>query len=194
MGSGSLGMQIHHFLKWYSDHEVLGFLDDYDQSPGVLGKLDQVGYFRDKIDLIALGIGYKHLGFKENLFGKLKEEGFDFVTFIHPSSVIDKSASIGEGCIIYPGVIIDQGVKIGQNTLINNGVIVSHDSAIGYHSFIAPGVVFSGSCLIGNKCFIGSGTILKENISIVDEVVIGAGSLVLKSIDKKGTYFGHPIK
>ena len=39
-----------------------------------------------------------------------------------------------------------------------------------------------------------SGTILKENISIVDEVVIGAGSLVLKSIDIKGTYFGHPIK
>lgn len=193
LGSGEMGKQIHHFLTHYSEHVVYGFLDDFDKSESVLGKINHIDDYKNIIDYLAIGIGYNHLNFKADLFLKFKNKGFEFLTYIHPTSSVDKTASIGEGSLIYPGVIIDQGVKVGDNTIINNGAILSHDCQIGSHSFIAPGVVFSGNCNLGNKCFIGSGTIFKDHISVVDEVVIGAGSLVIKSIEKNGQYFGHPI-
>lgn len=194
LGAGELGKQIRHFVSNCSGHQFVGFLDDFGSSEDILGKMSEIETFKDQIDYVAIGIGYLHLEFKSHLFKQLKEKGFDFLTFVHPSCIVDNTAIIGEGSILFPGVIVDQGSQIGQNTILNCGVIVSHDCNVGDHSFVAPGVVFSGRCNLGDMCFVGSGSVLKNDVCITENVTIGAGSLVLKSIEKHGKYFGHPVK
>lgn len=194
LGAGELGKQIRHFVSNCSEHQFVGFLDDFGSAEDILGKMSEIDTFKDQIDYVAIGIGYFHLEFKNRLFKQLKEKGFDLLTFVHPSCIVDATAKIGEGSILFPGVIVDQRSQIGQNTILNCGVIVSHDCNIGDHSFVAPGVVFSGRCTLGDMCFVGSGSVLKNDVSITENVTIGAGSLVLKSIEKNGKYFGHPVK
>src|ERR1035437_2368016 len=63
---------------------------------------------------------------------------------IHPHVVIGKNATIASGVRIFPNVTIYDGVKIGENTTIHAGVSIREDCEVGRN------------CIIHNNSTIGS--------------------------------------
>jgi sugar O-acyltransferase (sialic acid O-acetyltransferase NeuD family) len=202
IGGGDLAKQINHYILTYDENnEVVGFVDD-TVSPGVerFGR-NCLGGIRDieniaknkGFDKLVLGIGYKHLERREEIFNRFYKN-YPFYTFVHPRAFVDNSAVIGSGVIIGPNCVIEQRAKIEDNVFIYNSVSISHDSIVGGHSFIAPTVSIAGFVHIGSCCFLGINATVIDNIRITGNVIVGANSLVVKGIDEPGTYIGQPCK
>ena len=202
IGGGELGKQILNLALSDEEFEVIGFFDDTMENDSiVIDKYKVIGGLSDilphyesgKLDYIVLGIGYKHMKPREDIFENLSKK-VPFAKIIHKSCIIDSSAKIGQGTVVYPGCIIDKSVIIGENNLLNLGVVVSHDTQIDSHCFIAPRVVFSGFVNVMKSCFIGTGTIFKDNVTISSNITIGAGALVTKNLTDSDVYVGSPVR
>lgn len=201
IGSGDLGQQIAHLALAHAQYEVIGYFDDYRKKntniKGItcIGKIDEIedAFRQNLFDELIIGIGYKHLSFKKELFQRFKGN-IPFATIIHPSVHVDNTVRIGEGVVIYPGSILDQYVHIGDNVVINVGCCIAHDTSIGAHSFLSPRVAIAGFVDIGEMNILGINSTIIDNIKTVEQVQLGGGSVVIKSIEKRGLYVGNPIR
>jgi sugar O-acyltransferase (sialic acid O-acetyltransferase NeuD family) len=200
IGSADLAKQIAHFAL-ECGYGVTGYFDDFKEKGvcdgrQILGKIAEVRDLYDggRFDEIIVGVGYKNMEFRKGVFEEVKTRQIPFATIVHPSCIIDKTASIGPGTIVYPGCIIDQDVAIQENVLLNLGCLVSHNSTIHEHCYLSPAVNIAGCCEVGKQCNLGINTTLIDNISICDLVHTGGATVVTKSISKPGLYVGVPAK
>ena len=201
IGSSDLAKQIAHYTISENHYKIAGSFDDFQIKGEIINNLEILGNidsieecYRQKIfDVLIIGIGYKHMHFRNKLFTRF-EKIIPFGTIIHSSAFIDKSALIGKGTVIYPGCTIDMGAEIGGNSILYNGCNIAHDSIIQNHSILSPGVNIAGFCLIGENANLGIGSIISDNITITKNVRTGAGTVVVKSITESGLYIGIPAK
>lgn len=201
IGSGDLGQQIAYHAKTDNQYEVVGFFDDFKDKGDLVSSMPVLGgstdileaYENEMFDELLIGIGYKHIAFKKDLYTRFKGM-IPFGKLIHSSSIIDPSSLIKEGVIIYPGCIIDQRVEIGENTLINIGCSVAHDTKIGAHSFLSPCVAIAGFVQIGKSCILGINSTIIDNIQVADNIQLGGGAVVIKNIEQNGLYVGNPVR
>lgn len=201
IGSGDLGQQLMYHLSTDTTDVVVGYYDDFQVSEKIvngvpiLGKIEKIEEHFSKgiFDELIIGIGYKHLEFKKNIFQKFQGK-IPFYTFIHSSAYVDKSTKIGEGSVVYPRCVIDKTVEIGNNVLLNLSCTISHDSKVGNHSFLSPSVVVAGFTQIGEECIIGINSTIIDNIIISPKTQIVGGSVVVKNIEKSGLYVGNPVR
>ena len=77
-----------------------------------------------------------------------------FVVNIHPTAVVDASATIGNHTKIGAGVYIGSNVIIGENVIIYPNVTILDESTIGNHTTIWSGTVIRERCHIGSHCII----------------------------------------
>ena len=77
-----------------------------------------------------------------------------FVVNIHPTAVVDASATIGNHTKIGAGVYIGSNVIIGENVIIYPNVTIIDESTIGNHTTIWSGTVIRERCHIGSHCII----------------------------------------
>ena len=132
---------------------------------------------------------------RKKAFFRAKEKGYEFASYIHPSSTCYGygRGTYGENLIVFENCVVDSGVTLGDNVMIRPNSYIGHDSNIGSHSFIAPGSNLSGRTTIGKSCFVGLGSNI-VGVTIGDNVVVGAGSLVLSDFKGNQTIFGSPAK
>lgn len=83
-----------------------------------------------------------------------------FEVDIHPTAVIDKSATIGNGTRIGAGCYIGPKVKLGENITIYPNVTILDECSVGKNTVIWSGAVVRERCHIGAYC------ILHPNCSI----------------------------
>lgn len=113
---------------------------------------------------------------------------------VHPSAIVAKNVTIGNGCMILHGVIIQQGTVIGNHTILNTGCQVDHDCSIGDFVHIAPGVVLCGRVIVGEGSLVGAGATIIPGIKIGKWATIGAGSVVIQNIPDRAVAVGNPAK
>ncbi|GGA71488.1 UDP-3-O-acylglucosamine N-acyltransferase [Flavobacterium palustre] len=77
-----------------------------------------------------------------------------FTIAIHPSAIVDETASIGAGTKIGAGSYIGPNVKIGENSTIYPNVTILDESTIGKNTVIWSGTVIRERCHIGHACII----------------------------------------
>ena len=130
---------------------------------------------------------------------------------IHPSAVVDPSASLGEQVSLGPGAVIGAGVTIGDQTVIGPGTVIMTGSSVGSACVLYPNVTIMDGCVVGNRVILHSGVVIGADgfgfapfqgryhkipqigkVIIEDEVEIGANSCVDraafgKTIVGKGT-------
>ncbi len=201
IGSGDLGKQIAQLAFDNSHYEISGFYDDFEPIGNlihgypILGKIENIedhfenGAFQE----LLIGIGYKHMDFRQELFNRLKNH-IPFGKIVHSSCTIHHSASIGFGSILFSGTQVDMGSVIGENCIIYNGCIIAHDTQIGSHSIVSPGVQIAGFCKIGGNVNLGIGTIVSDNVKIKRGTRTGAGAVIVNDINEAGLYVGIPAK
>lgn len=131
------------------------------------------------------GIGsVSSMGARDQVFTRFQEAGFDFVSVVHPASIISAHAQLEEGSQIMAGAVVQCGAIIGKNSIVNTSATVDHDCIIGRSVHIAPGVTISGSVEIEDCCHIGIGAKIIQGVKIGKNVVIGAGTVVKESVNE----------
>ena len=200
LGAGHLGQQIAHYAISDKQYDEIVFFDDFTDEKivfghKVIGKISELedAFKNNKFDEVLIGIGYKHLAVRKELF-ELFNHKIPFGTFIHSSSWIDKTAIINEGVVIYPGCRIDAFSIIDCNSILNISCSIAHNTYIGKHCFLSPSVAIAGFVKVEEQCIIGINATIIDNIKIVAKTQIGAGAVVIKNITICGLYVGNPTK
>ena len=75
---------------------------------------------------------------------------------VHPSAVVDPTASIGEGSEIGPGVVIEAGAEIGRGCRIEANAVVGAAVMVGDGTVIGPNASLA-YCTVGRACQIHAG-------------------------------------
>ena len=200
IGSGHLGQQIAHYAIADNHYKKVVFFDDssnesYSNGIKIIGNSDaiEMEFEKKSFDEILIGIGYKHLKVRKQLFERFIEK-IPFGKIIHSTSWVDKTATIKEGGVIYPCCCIDAQVVVDQNTLLNISCSVAHDTHIGKHCFLSPRVALAGFVAINEMCILGINATVIDNITLVSNTQIGGGAVVIKNIEHSGLYVGNPTK
>jgi UDP-3-O-[3-hydroxymyristoyl] glucosamine N-acyltransferase len=81
-------------------------------------------------------------------------------TDIHPSAVIDATATIGKHVAIGANAVIESGVVIADNAVIGAGCFIGKDSVIGEGTKLWANVSVYHKCEIGKNCLVQANTVI----------------------------------
>lgn len=200
IGSGHLGQQMAHYAISDNHYEKVVFFDDFTSEKkvngfAVLGNSETIltEFEKKSFDELLIGIGYKHLSVRKELFKRFSYK-IPFGKIIHSTSWVDATASINEGCVIYPSCSIDAHAVIDANSILNIACTVAHDTIVGKHCFLSPRVALAGFVTIDEMCILGINSTVIDNISIVSKTQLGGGTVVTKNIENNGLYVGNPYR
>ena len=141
-------------------------------------------------DGIIIAIGDNTI--RNNKARVLSDRGYSLTKIIHPSAIISRFASIGEGSVIFAGAIVNPDCIIGKNCIINSGAIIEHDCVLGDGVHISPGARLAGNVRVGDLSWIGIGACVRQQINIGNSVIVGAGSVVINDVEDNSTVIGIP--
>src|ERR1700720_474979 len=79
---------------------------------------------------------------------------------IHPTTVIAKSAQVGEGAHIGPYCFVDENAQIGRNAVLHSFVTVYRSAKIGAYFFAHAHAVVREFCVIGDRVILQNGVII----------------------------------
>lgn len=177
--------------------EIIGILDDsYSKNTekkifgiSVIGKIERINKLSKDIYYI-IGIGNNNI--RKKIFEKYSDR--NYITLIHPNSIIGTNVEVDDGTVVMGGAIINSDSRIGKHCIINTGSIVEHDNRIADYVHISPSVTLCGGVTIGELSWIGAKSVIIQGIIIEKNVMVGAGSVVIKNITDGSIIMGVPAK
>ena len=118
----------------------------------------------------------------------------DYAKAIHPSAIISKYATIGDGSVVMQGAIIQSDAIIGRHCIINSGASVDHECKIEDFAHISPHATLCGNVYVGEGSWIGAGATVIPGVRIGKWCTIGAGATVLHDVPDNSVVVGNPAK
>ena len=200
-GTGPLARLLRHLIETTTGDKVVAFTVDaaYKTCEQFEGKpvyayheLEQ-SLVTDDIKLLC-AIGYSNMRLRQQLFLRLKADGWRFYSYISPAAVVDSSAVLGDNSVIMANAVVEPFCVLGDNNLLWSSSTLCHDSIVGNHNFVAAGTTIGGCCRIGDLCFFGFNAVVSQQLHIADESLIGASALVLHDTAFAGKYLGSPAR
>ncbi len=108
--------------------------------------------------LAALRSGNPYLAFAQAI--ELFYQPPRYSPGIHPTAIIAKSASIGEGAHVGPCCYVDEDVEIGRNAKLHSFVTIYRGAKIGDDFFAHAHAVVREFCRIGNRVILQNGVVI----------------------------------
>tara|TARA_B110000014_G_scaffold261212_1_gene252494 strand:+ start:26 stop:682 length:657 start_codon:yes stop_codon:yes gene_type:complete len=183
-------------------HEILGLIDSSKKKGDDLMGYKILGQESDLPDIMAnhsikggvIAIGDN--GLRKKVNDKILRvcPDFNFLSFVHPSASMGKSAEVGIGSVILAGVIVNSDCRIGNHCILNTNSSLDHDSVMNNFSSLAPNSTVGGNVKIGEVSSIALGANIIQNITIGKHALIGAGSVVVEDIKDFSVNYGVPSK
>lgn len=194
IGAGGHGKVVADVVQSLAIYEKIEFLDDNCKANigfSILGPVAHVKQYIHKFDVfVAIGNNKMRGDFLKSLI----ELGANIPTFVHPSAVVSKRASIGIGSIVMPGAVVNAGASLGKGCIVNTCASIDHDCLIEDYCHISVGAHLAGNVYLGEKVWVGIGALVNNNIGICSNTCIGAGAVVVKNIAEPAIYIGIPAK
>ncbi|WP_371224005.1 UDP-3-O-(3-hydroxymyristoyl)glucosamine N-acyltransferase [Roseovarius sp. 2305UL8-3] len=91
---------------------------------------------------------------------QLMDPGQGWAKGVHPSAVVDESASLGEGVSVGPLAVIGAGAQVGDGTVIGPQCFVGTDTVIGQQGFLREGVRIGARVMIGDRFICQPGAVI----------------------------------
>ncbi|WNB92471.1 acetyltransferase [Bacillus sp. NEB1478] len=198
-GCGGHAKVIIDILEKSNEFNILGFIDHFVAEGTIVFGYEVLGdettlQANSKIagGIVAIGDNFV----RSLMVEKIKEINpkFNFITAVHPTSIIARGVELGEGTAVMPGAIINSDSKIGEHCIINTKASIDHDCRIGDYVSLAPGVTLGGNVAIGQHSAVSLGSSIIHSVKIGQHTIIGAGSTVLKDIESNVIAYGAPAK
>lgn len=115
-----------------------------------------------------------------------------FGTAVHPSALLSRHATLGEGSVMLHNAVVQAGAVVGRHCIINTAATVDHDCRLGDFVHISPNAALSGNVQVGEGAHIGTGASVIPGVRIGKWCVIGAGAVVTKDIPDYSVAVGVP--
>ena len=202
VGTGGVGKEtaliVEDINEISQEWNLLGFIDDNKELVGkeingyeVLGDREFLNNFDKEVYVVIAIADYC---IKEELVKYLTNKNIQYETLIHPSVKINRTISIGKGCIIYQNVIMTVNINIGNHVIISPKCGIGHDSLIEDYVTVLWNVNISGSERIKQGVTLGSGCTIIQGLEIGRGSFVGAGAVVIRDIDESKTAVGVPTR
>lgn len=200
-GAGGTGMAIADYIirteQFRNKFEEIMFVDDVLQEKKLKGlrvfPFSEVNKRFEKNSFQFL-IGLGDPEERENLFLKIKKEGYKLSILIHPNSEVADTSAIGEGSFVADYCYIDNHVVIGRNVAIFPHSFIGHDTEIKDHSFISVRAFIGGHSKLDEKVYYGPCSACKDQIHIGQGAIIGLNAAVYKDVPDGCTAIGNPAR
>lgn len=127
---------------------------------------------------------------REKLYKKVKDLGYECVSYISAKAFVWHNVEIGENCLILEDNTLQPFTKIGDNVVLWSGNHIGHRTVIKDHVFVTSHVVISGYCTIGEYSFIGVNSSFADNLSIGKNNFIAMGTTIVKSTQDNQVWSG----
>jgi len=198
VGAGGFGREV---LQWArhawptASHKIAGFvsadpakLDGYAATLSILGSPDD--FEVRPTDGLVLAIGIPQA--RREVAERLQARGARFLTLVHPTAIVDDTATIGPGSVICPYVILSDGSVIGSLVLVNYFASVAHDSVIEDFTVLSPYAAVAGNSRVGHGGFLGMHASVAPGVTVGAGVRISSHSWARVSIPEDSLVHGNP--
>jgi sugar O-acyltransferase (sialic acid O-acetyltransferase NeuD family) len=206
LGTGGNSVDILDTVHDFNDasdrlaYDCVGFLDDNEVLWGslrfgakVLGPLVAAKDLDDCHFVNGIGAPTNYLK-KAAIIAKTGLASDRFVTIVHPTASVSRTATLGRGTVVFQHATITSNVRIGDHVVILPNSVVSHDVVVGDYACIAGGACVSGGVRIGTACYIGTNSSIIGGVELGDGCLVGMGSVVLDDVPAGSVVVGNPAR
>jgi len=200
VGASGCGREIADWVEQINavkpEWEIAGFLDDNLKAlEGVRCAYPVIGTIADHVPEQGTGyvMGIASPRIKKMLSMRLEEKGAEFVSVIHPTTIISPSAVIGKGLVTYPNSKIGAGVQLGDFVTLQS-TIVGHDVQAEDYVTISSSCGLTGGVRLKRGCFVGDHAAVSIGLTIGEGAYVGIGSVVIRDVDPWKKVFGNPAR
>lgn len=123
---------------------------------------------------------------------RARKSGIRFCSVIHPSVILTRWVTMGEGVVIAAGCVLTNQIRLGDQVQINVNCSVSHDTVLGDYVTLAPGVHLAGLVAVSTGCHLGTGANVIDRLHLGEWSIVGAGSAIVKDVPPNATVAGVP--
>lgn len=121
-----------------------------------------LGQGRARAALLAAGTEWRALGLEAAILADrpryamsgltaMMDPGAGYAPGIHPNTVIDRSAELGEGVSVGPFTVIEAGARIGAGSVIGPQAYIGRDVVIGAGALLHSGVRIMARVHVGDR-------------------------------------------
>ena len=200
LGAGDHAKVVVATVEAEARYKVIGLLDDDESKPEttwyghqVLGGCDQLKRLREKgVSKAVVAVGDNVA--RAKLAQLAVKTGFELATVIHPTAVILKGSTIGEGTVLLANAYVGADSTLGNGVLLSVGALVAHDCEVGSWAQLCPGARLGGHVRVGDYSIIGMGASVLPGISVGLQAVVGANAAVISDVPEFVTAVGVPAR
>ena len=193
IGRGGHGRVVADIARAMGEHPV-SFLDDKPADAPAAPPVD--GPTLELLPALAgshrFAVGIGDAAARRRLAEAVCAAGGELAVLVHPSAVVARDVSLGEGTVVMAGAVINTGVRIGRFAVINTGATVDHDNIIEDNVQIAPGANLAGAVTCRENAFIATGAVVIPRIEIGESAYIAAGAVVTRPVRPRTLVAGCP--
>ena len=201
VGAGGHGKVVAGVVRAGDAFEVAAFVDEQAiQRDGDLYLGVRVVAGADALERTrALGIGYALVAFGDckgrlGCCERLRANGFEIVSAIHPRAVVAPDVSLGAGTVVVAGAVINTDARIGEAVIVNTCASVDHDCVLEDGVHLEPGAHLAGNVHVGRATTIGIGASVTKGRRIGAHAHIGAGAVVTRDLPDAVVAYGVPAR
>ena len=183
IGAGGFGREVYYWAKdTFSNQEfhIKGFLsnnprhlDNFDIDVPILE--DATTYKIEEKDRFIFAIG--DIDAKKRIVTNMKNQGAKFITLIHPTAVVAKSAHIGEGVIT-----------------MNFYSSCGHDAKVGKYCILSPYATLNGFTILEDEVFLGTHATVIARKKVGYRSKVSANSVAMYDVPPHTLVYGVPGK
>jgi len=152
---------------------------------------DAKSNFKNDLEIV-MGIGEPATRIK--LFSKIKADGIETPSLIHPGVHIPTSTSIGKGVIIQDGCFVSVDVTIHDYVMLQPKCAIGHDCVLEEGCIVSTFDSIAGAVKIGKCTYVGMSSSIKELVTVGDSSIVGMGSVVYKDVPDEMIAIGNPAR
>lgn len=140
-GTGEYARKVF-YTSILANFNVIAFIDENIYAHSPIADIPVLQISSTSIineNLLFIAIGDSHV--RKRLLETCKNQGWEIVNIIHPSSCISPNVHLKCGIFIGAGVIVESNTHINDGAIIDIGSIIDHDCSISAYTHLRAGQV-----------------------------------------------------